>query len=305
MSQENPEPRRKTNTERGEHPAADGGSATGTGSAPATPADPHTRGPGPRRALPALAGALVLALAVGGCGDSDSGGSDDSGSAEPDLKVSGAYIPQPLMEDMAGGFLTVSNTGNQADRLTSVSSDISRKVELHRTQGQKMQQTPSLKVPANGELKLERGGNHLMLIDLEKKPAKGDTVTVVLNFEKSGKKRVEVPVKATNHTPENSGKSGHSQHSGGTQKSSGFQNPSDSQNPSNSQKSSDSQKSSGSQDSGHARAAGHSAHSGSGDTEPRGAPGRLDDQRKGDQRKDEQRKPVGSGEPAHSGTSHR
>lgn len=241
-------------------------------------------GPRPaRRALPALATATVLALAVGGCGDSDSG---DSGSAEPELKVSGAYIPQPLMEDMAGGFLTVTNSGDQADRLVSVSSDLAEKVELHRTKGQRMERIKSLKVPANGELRLERGGNHLMLMDLERKPAKGDTVSVVLNFEKSGKKRVKVPVKATNHTPGGAGESegsGHSQHSTDAERA-------DQTQAAGRAKATDEAKATGP-----AKATDHSTQAVSPDAAPHGETGTLD----------ETRQPVGAGAPVRSGTPHR
>lgn len=169
------------------------------------------RSPRVRRTLATLAlgGALTLALtACSSSGlDSGSGSGSDSGSgsganSRPELKVSGAYVPEPPTAKMAGGFMTVTNGGGSADKLTSVSSDIAGDVQMHETVKQRMQRVKSLPVPANGKLDLSRGGNHLMLMELKKKPVKGDTVTFVLHFEKSGSVTVKAPVEATNHVPE-------------------------------------------------------------------------------------------------------
>lgn len=139
-------------------------------------------------ATAAIAGALTLGLA--GCG---SGG--------PELSVRDGYVPQPAMKEMAGGFLTVKNDGDEADKLTSVSSDMAQHVELHRTKGQQMEKVRSLDVPANGELKLDRGGNHLMLHGLDHKPVKGEKVALTLHFEKSDPVKVKVPVESANFAP--------------------------------------------------------------------------------------------------------
>ncbi|WP_329622280.1 copper chaperone PCu(A)C [Streptomyces sp. NBC_01255] len=136
--------------------------------------------------------ALAAALALTGC---------SSDSDEPELKVSGAYMPQPVM-DMAGGFLTITNDGGTADKLTSVTSPLSDDVTIHETKDQKMVEVKSFDIPANGELKLERGGNHIMFMELKKKPKQGEKVSIELHFEKSGPIKVDVPVEAANHNPQ-------------------------------------------------------------------------------------------------------
>ncbi|MFE6228257.1 copper chaperone PCu(A)C [Streptomyces sp. NPDC057854] len=136
--------------------------------------------------------ALAAALALTGC---------SSGGDEPELKVSGAYMPQPVM-DMAGGFLTIENTGDTADKLTSVTSPLSDDVTLHETKNQKMRQVPSFDIPAHGELKLARGGNHLMFMELKSKPKQGEKVSVELHFEKAEPITVELPVEAATHNPQ-------------------------------------------------------------------------------------------------------
>ncbi|MGA5068857.1 copper chaperone PCu(A)C [Streptomyces exfoliatus] len=137
--------------------------------------------------------ALAAALALTGC-------SSASGGDKPELEVSGAFMPQPVM-DMAGGFLTITNGSGTADKLTSVTSPISDDVTIHETKNQKMQEVKSFDIPANGTLSLERGGNHIMFMELKKKPKQGEKVSIELHFEKSDPIKVDLPVEAANHNP--------------------------------------------------------------------------------------------------------
>ncbi|WP_129841410.1 copper chaperone PCu(A)C [Streptomyces sp. RFCAC02] len=154
---------------------------------------------GRRAAASVLAGALAVALA--GCGGGGGQDGDDAGDA-PRLSVSGAYIPQPPTADVAGGYLTISNTGDTDDALTSVTSEAAESVEMHETEGTTMHRVDSLAVPAGGTLRLDRGGNHLMLMGLERRPDEGDTVPLELHFETSAPITLDVPVEAANHTGE-------------------------------------------------------------------------------------------------------
>ena len=149
-----------------------------------------------RPAVAALVAAGALALA--GCGGSDSGG------GEAALSVGSAYMPQPV-SDMAAGFLTISNDGATADRLTSVSSDAAGQVTVHRTVDGAMQEAESLDIPAHGSLVLESGGNHLMFEQLKRKPEEGQKVSVELTFDRSDPVTVEIPVKSATYSP----KTGH------------------------------------------------------------------------------------------------
>nr|WP_202482064.1 copper chaperone PCu(A)C [Streptomyces sp. SID5594] len=130
-------------------------------------------------------------MALSGC---------STGNDEPELKVVGAYLPQPV-SDMAAGFLVVQNSGGAADRLTSVTSPLSDDVTIHETKNQQMREVESFEVPAGGELDLERGGNHIMFMDLKKQPKQGEKVSVELHFEKAGRITVDLPVKETTHNP--------------------------------------------------------------------------------------------------------
>ncbi|MFE3068952.1 copper chaperone PCu(A)C [Streptomyces sp. NPDC059247] len=141
--------------------------------------------------------ALAAALALTGCSSSSDGATD----GKPKLEVSGAFMPQPVM-DMAGGFLTVKNTGGTADKLTSVTSPISDDITIHETKNQKMLEVKSFDIPANGELRLSRGGNHIMFMELKQKPKQGEKVSIELHFEKSDPIKVDLPVESAGHNPQ-------------------------------------------------------------------------------------------------------
>ncbi|WP_432136614.1 MULTISPECIES: copper chaperone PCu(A)C [unclassified Streptomyces] len=145
-----------------------------------------------RLALPAalLAGALGLT----GCGSPDDG--------TPDLSIGSAYMPEPVSDSMAAGFLTVTNDGGKRDELTSATSDVAGSVTLHTTQGGAMKQVDALDVPAHGRLVLESGGNHLMFEKLRRKPRQGEKVSLELHFAESGTVTVDIPVEAATFTPD-------------------------------------------------------------------------------------------------------
>jgi copper(I)-binding protein len=137
-----------------------------------------------------LTGALLLA----GCG------SDDAQDSTAELSVSGAYMPQPVSDSMAAGFLTVTNKGGTQDELTSVTSDIGE-VTAHETVNSSMQEVKDLAVPAHGQLVFKSGGSHLMFEKLKRKPKQGETVTLKLQFAESGTVTVRMPVKSATYTP--------------------------------------------------------------------------------------------------------
>ncbi|CAL9520083.1 hypothetical protein SUDANB145_03796 [Streptomyces sp. enrichment culture] len=145
------------------------------------------------RHRPAL-GAAVLAgaLALTGCGAGGSGGAD--------LSVSAAYVPRPVSETMAAGFLTIVNDGDAEDELTSVTSDAGE-VTVHETVDGAMRQVDSLPIPAHGSLALQSGGDHLMFEKLKQRPEEGQTLSVELHFADSDPVTVEMPVKSATYRP--------------------------------------------------------------------------------------------------------
>ncbi|MFF8031327.1 copper chaperone PCu(A)C [Streptomyces sp. NPDC016626] len=148
------------------------------------------------RRLTAAAVATTGILVLAGCGG--------SGSAEAELSIGSAYIPQPV-SDMAAGFLTITNEGDATDRLTFATSDVAGQVTVHETVDGAMREVEALDIPAHGSLVLESGGNHLMFEQLKRKPKQGQKVSVELRFAHSDPVTVEIPVKPATYTP----KTGH------------------------------------------------------------------------------------------------
>jgi copper(I)-binding protein len=109
-------------------------------------------------------------------------------------------MPQPVSGSMAAGFLTITNDGDTAAELTSVTSDLGE-VTVHETVGSSMREMTDAEVPAHGQLVLESGGNHLMFEKLTRKPKQGETVEIALHFAGTDPVTVELPVKPATYRP--------------------------------------------------------------------------------------------------------
>jgi copper(I)-binding protein len=92
----------------------------------------------------------------------------------------------------AGGYLTITNTGAEPDRLTVVSSPQAAKGELHEMSVKDgiMTMRPvdgGLDIPAGQTVTLVPSGLHIMFVSPEEPFVEGGRVPVVLTFEKAGK----------------------------------------------------------------------------------------------------------------------
>ena len=97
-------------------------------------------------------------------------------------------------------YFVIHNKGKTADRLLSVDSPISGKAELHEHVKQndlmKMQQVPSVEIPAGGEVSFAPMAYHVMLLELKDRSllSDGKRFALTMHFEKSGDVTVEVAV---------------------------------------------------------------------------------------------------------------
>lgn len=95
-------------------------------------------------------------------------------------------------------YLTVRNSGAEADRLIAAATPAARMVHLHVGQIQRgvsrMRPAEELEVPAHGVLQLRAGGDHLMVMGLPRPLQAGTTLTLTLTFENAGDLKVTVPV---------------------------------------------------------------------------------------------------------------
>lgn len=140
-----------------------------------------------RAALVVLASALGAAVA--GC--AERGGS---------LEVRDAFAFAPPTPDEAAAYFVVRNPGDSADVLLEVRSDVARGAMLHRQVASggrvTMEALDRLDVPPRDSAVLAPGGTHLMLVDLARLPAPGDTIHLTLRFARAGEVRVPAPVRA-------------------------------------------------------------------------------------------------------------
>lgn len=151
----------------------------------------------------AACGVAVL-LAASACADD---GSTDATAAPdgPPVEVVNAYIPEPPT-DTAAAYVVFRNHEDEADRLISATSDVTGIVDLHQTQMDggvmSMPHVDGMDLPAGGELLMEPGGYHVMLVDLTRELREGDTVAMTFTFERAGTIEVSVPVVPSSGEPE-------------------------------------------------------------------------------------------------------
>lgn len=120
------------------------------------------------------------------------------GSINISLPFTRATLPNA---PVGGGFLTIENTGTEADRLVSAASPVAGDVQLHEMalEGDVMKMRPladGVEIPAGGTVVLEPGGIHIMFMGLKQAFVEGETVPVTLTFEKAGSVDIELPVEA-------------------------------------------------------------------------------------------------------------
>jgi hypothetical protein len=97
----------------------------------------------------------------------------------------------PSGAKVAGGYVRVTNTGTEADRLVRASAEVAGRGELHEMSVEngvmKMRELESgIEIRPGQTVELKPGGLHLMFMDLKTGLKEGDTVRGTLVFEKAG-----------------------------------------------------------------------------------------------------------------------
>ncbi|WP_417580397.1 copper chaperone PCu(A)C [Pelagibacterium sp.] len=119
-----------------------------------------------------------------------------------DLELTSAFTRATLPNaPVGGGYVAITNTGDQADRLVSAESSFSPDVQIHEMavvdDVMKMQQLPEgLEIPAGETVTLAPGGLHLMFMNISEPFVEGQTVPVTLTFERAGAIEIELAVQA-------------------------------------------------------------------------------------------------------------
>ena len=123
-----------------------------------------------------------------------------------DYKAGDLLVSDPWSQELppnaptVAAYFVIHNTGATPDRLLSAETPVADKAELHEhvMQGalMKMQQMPSMAVPAKGDLTFAPMAYHVMLLGLKDRSvlADGKQFPLTLTFEKAGKVQVDVSV---------------------------------------------------------------------------------------------------------------
>ena len=97
----------------------------------------------------------------------------------------------PAGAKVAGGYLRITNTGTEPDRLTGASAEIAGRSEVHEMSNEngvmKMRELErGIEIRPGQAVELKPGGLHLMFMDLKSGLKEGETVRGTLVFEKAG-----------------------------------------------------------------------------------------------------------------------
>ncbi len=107
---------------------------------------------------------------------------------------------------VAGGFLTITNTGTAPDRLLSATFAGSASTEVHEMAHEggvmKMRELPKgLEIKPGQKVELKPGGFHLMFMGLSAGLKENDRLRGVLVFEKAGRIEVDFKVESMGYKP--------------------------------------------------------------------------------------------------------
>lgn len=127
--------------------------------------------------------------------------------SKPEFTLGALTIAQPWSRatpksaPVAGGYLKITNTGSETDRLVSGQSAISGRFSVHEMTMENgvMKMRPlagGLEIKPGASVELKPGGYHIMFEELKAGLTEGQPFKVVLTFEKAGKIEVDFSVQA-------------------------------------------------------------------------------------------------------------
>lgn len=116
------------------------------------------------------------------------------------VQIEGAWARPASEGRMSAAYFLISNFELESDTLVSVESDVAQLVEIHesyeREEGMMgMREVPQVEIPSQSTIRFQQGGLHIMLIQVTRTLADGDTFELTLNFSNSESQTIEVPVR--------------------------------------------------------------------------------------------------------------
>ena len=115
------------------------------------------------------------------------------------LVIAHPWAPPTLGKQRIGVvYFTLRNQGPDVDRLLAIDLPDGGQAQMHDSQMQdgvmRMRPADAALIPAGGELALQPGGMHVMLMDLPGPLIKGGRLRLILRFEKAGPVEAEAAI---------------------------------------------------------------------------------------------------------------
>ena len=109
---------------------------------------------------------------------------------EDKIKINDPWV-RPSSEGMATAlYFTIENSGEVADTLYKVESDVSKRVEIHETyqsgEMMGMREVEMIVIDPNSSFELKPGSHHIMVMKLIRDIPIGDEVKFILYFKRAG-----------------------------------------------------------------------------------------------------------------------
>ncbi|WP_068117663.1 copper chaperone PCu(A)C [Pseudoruegeria marinistellae] len=103
------------------------------------------------------------------------------------------------MSRPGAAYMTIRNTGDEAIILTGLRTDLAMMPEIHQTSTNaegvsSMAPAGEIKIAAGGEVALEPGGLHAMLMRLQRPMTEGESFLLNLVFSDGSEVMIEVPI---------------------------------------------------------------------------------------------------------------
>jgi copper(I)-binding protein len=145
---------------------------------------------------------LTTLTTLAACGSASTpAGSPGGGASVAATTVTEPWVVVPPTPDTTAAFGTLHNTSAAEVRLVGVDTDVAAMVQVHETVTEgnvaHMQEVAGgLAIPAGGTVQLKPGGYHVMLMQLTRPVAEGDSVDLTFRFSDGSAVTVTAPVRA-------------------------------------------------------------------------------------------------------------
>lgn len=155
-----------------------------------------------KRSRTLLTGIITLAIASSAIGGVAAQHDHNHGHGTPEASPMAEHDMASMDLSMGAAYFTITNNGDEADRLVSVTTDMAEAVEIHEVtmDNNVMEMSPlhdGLEIPAGEEVSLEPSGYHIMLIGITESLIAGEEYDLTLTFEHAGDVTLTVPILRT------------------------------------------------------------------------------------------------------------